>query len=505
MRKILLHQLLVILFVSSLASCSKDIGNYTYHDINQITFTDLDTIKGYRVNYDDSLVLNPTLAMTKDDSHSIGDYIYEWSFRLPNKFGNTSDSVISVNKVLKIKVGVPPGTYPLQYRITDKKTGVQFHARTQLVVVSEIYEGYLVLNDVNGQSRLDMLSYNKADNSFRQFTDVLKKMGSTLPMQGKPYQVFCMDYTGTNITTQNYGVFVLNASGTSRIDQETFAYSPALNIRNLIVGNVPVNFTAQGLTGNLTAASFPLMVMYANDNVYMYSTLAGYAFKYTPINVYTPSGAPFRISPNIITNNDRRTVMYNMDKRSFVSAASYNSTSVTDIPTYPTGYDLVYMNRDYNNKAFAIMKDPATAKYRLLRFDIGGLVNDNIELGPEFANASHYALSPELGYIFYSVGGKVFEFDVSTKQSILMVDKGAAIITYLDFQYFYKRLATPSNNPNYKDWANLLTVGAYDPGAAPTESGTLELYSVPPVNGQIIKKNSWTGFGKIVSVCYRER
>jgi hypothetical protein len=45
-------------------------------------------------------------------------------------------------------------------------------------------------------------------------------------------------------------------------------------------------------------------------------------------------------------------------------------------------------------------------------------------------------------------------------------------------------------------------VGSYDEGNA---NGTLEQYSVVDANEPLVFKRSWTGFGKIVSVAFRER
>ncbi|HEY0175237.1 MAG TPA: hypothetical protein VGC08_02600, partial [Pedobacter sp.] len=107
------------------------------------------------------------------------------------------------------------------------------------------------------------------------------------------------------------------------------------------------------------------------------------------------------------------------------------------------------------------------------------------------------------GYLFYSVGGKVYEYDPGIQKSFLMVDKGTSQISYLNFQTFYNRLVPAT--AIYKTWANYLTVGSYDPAGTTGKNGTMELYTVPQVNGQIVRVNSWTGFGKIVSVSYRER
>jgi hypothetical protein len=502
MKKILINSLVLGFFMACLSSCYKDLGNYTYHDINQISFTGIDTVNGYNALLGDSLKISPTLVMTKDQSPSLSNYSYAWSFHLTRTPGVTFDSIISTDKNLKTKITLKPGTYFLQYTVTDKATGVAFHVRTNLLVSTPIYEGYMVLNDVNGHSRLDMLSYNKTVNAFTQNTDVLAKVGSTVPMQGQPYQVLCMYYTRTRyVSVKYYGIFLLNASGTNRVNEETFAYDPTYNIRNLMIGDVPANFSAQSLTGDATSG-FPLFFMYSGGNMYSYTAQNGSAFKYLPLNIYHGSSIPFKVSPYVATDGNVA-VMYNMDKRNFVTTVDVNSVEVTDVPVglnYPTGLDLVYMERNYSTNTYAILKDPNTSKYYLLRFALGKAQDYYQEItGTDFANASHYAVSPDLGYLFYSVGGKLYEYDLSLKTSTLMLDKGQEQISYLSFQQFTNRVGT------YINWAKLLTVGSYNPTGTAGSNGTLELYSVPPVNGQIVQTNKWTGLGKIVSVSYRER
>lgn len=505
MKKKLLYKLLILLFVSILAACSKDLGNYTYHDINQVTFTDFDTTKGYSVLFGQTLSIDPALASTMD---AAAGYSYEWSLRLGSSAAPPArDSILSVSKALNVKIGLVPGTYVLQYKVTDKSTGVQFQKRTNLNVTTDVFEGYLVLNDVGGNSRLDMLSYNKASTSFTQITDVLQHTGSKLSMQGQPYQVLCMLWTRPNISAQNYGIWILNASGTNRINQETFAADPTYNIRYLMLGSVPNTFMAKHLTGELQYGISPYLAMSGNDdNMYTYSVNAGYAFKYLPLNTYINGGATFRMSPYVATDANTLTG-FNMDKHTFVTTASSSAAAVTDAPAaynYPSGYDLVYMGKDYNSVAFAILKKSATSQYYLLRFPLLKAQTYFKEiLGTDIANATSFAISPDLGYLFYSAGGKVYEYDPGIQKSFLMLDKGTSQISYLDFQNFYNRLVPAT--AIYKTWANYLTVGSYDPAGTAGKNGTMELYTVPQVNGQIVKVNSWTGFGKIVSVSYRER
>jgi len=510
MKKILVYSGWLLAAIACLTACYKDQGNYTYQDINRVTIGNFDTLKGYTALFKDTLKVAPNIISTQNVTADDA-YTYVWSYHKSSSVSTIDDSLLATTKNLNVPVNIAPGNYILMYKVTDKKSGVMVHIKTTLTISTAVYEGFLVLSDVNSQSRLDMLSYNKTDNTFAQYTDVLKKQSSTVAMNGAPYQVLCMPYVGTNVAAQNYGIFILNAAGTNRVNQETFAWDPTYNIRYLMVGDVPQSFAAQRLTGITTSSYSYLIYMYGPDgNMYSYSTNAGYAFKYTPINIYTPTSAPFKVSPYVATDGTSA-VLYNMDKKNFVNVASGSAVTVTDVAAnlnYPTGLDLLYMEGIYWAEAgikpnvYAILKDPATQKIYLLNFLMRQAQTYYQEMTTtDIGQATQFAVSPDHNYVFYNVGGKLYEYDMYLKTSFLMADYGAAQITHLSFPHISARFG----KPNYVAWTKSLLVGVYDPAGTPGSNGKLEQFSIPDVNAQIVKTYSWTGFGKIVSVGYRER
>ena len=156
------------------------------------------------------------------------------------------------------------------------------------------------------------------------------------------------------------------------------------------------------------------------------------------------------------------------------------------------------------NYAYAVLKDPGIDKFYLIRFSFGGgPTNSNLQpvdyfqeiTATDFALAEKFAISPNLGYLFYSTGGKVYEYDMFLKTSRLMLDKGSEKISLLVFD----------TNKKPATWKNSLMVGSYDPAGTAGSNGTLTQYSVPPVNGNLVVQNQWTGLGQVVSVSYRFR
>ena len=78
-----------------------------------------------------------------------------------------------------------------------------------------------------------------------------------------------------------------------------------------------------------------------------------------------------------------------------------------------------------------------------------------------------------------------------------MVDLGDKKVSYLNFYEF-------KNSTKYTD-GNKLMVGLYDPSKTDGTEGSLNIYTVPGLNANIALDKSYTGFGRIKSLTYRER
>jgi hypothetical protein len=496
MKKI--HFAILIALCCAFAACYKDKGNYNYHPVNQLTFTNFDTAKGYTVNVGQTLSITPQLKGTLDPDGSGKQYSYEWSLDFPQQ-----DSVLSKEKTLNVKLVLAPGKYTLQYKVTDLSTGIQFSTRAQLLVTTRVFEGYLVMNEVNGKTRLDMVSYSRTDDHFEFIPDVLSQMSSALPVQGKPIQVFCFETEAFRITPQTYRIYLVTETGTYKIDPETFGYGPLDDFSYEMTGVLPATFKPAVLTGALQYGFEPAMFMTEGNDIYR-RTYEGVVFPNVPVNIYAGDSKPFKAFPQVACNDDV-VVIYNMDKRIFTSS-SFAGINVTDMPPdldFPEGKDMVYMEDQTNGYGYAVLKDPGLANYYLLRFYPGFGFQDYFDpiTATDIDKATHFAVSPELGYLFYSVGGKLYEYDPFLHKSFLMMDKGTAEITFLSFQKFF----STSGYDKYIEFGNLLTVGSLDPAGAEGSNGTLERFSIPPLNASLQRKDAWTGFGRIASVSYRER
>ncbi|MFH6934777.1 PKD-like family lipoprotein [Flavobacterium sp. FlaQc-30] len=487
--------LLALLFLS--VSCSDDIGNYNYKNINEIKATGIE--KTYTVYSGDHLKIIPNLNPTLDDGNDPNRYTYEWSAVDPLIINPLlAKTVIAKTKNLDIDLKLAPAKYTIYYFVKDNATGVTWQQEPfTLTVISSIYEGWLALGDVDGKARLDMVSILPNVAEPKIITDVLEKSGSDLKLSGKAVNVYC--FKNPLLTTLMYGIYVTaSESGTSRIDQDSFGWTPTQNIAyEMVDGSIPRNFGVDFMKSALQSENF----LYSKGNIYYFlrPMQIGYSLPQNKVDIETK---PFYAAPFIAENGGSTgsPVFYDRDGHRFLRYICVSGIcskmpqavgTGTILDWSNTNSDLVYMTttpfNGYEN--FAVLKNISTGKYNLLRFNMGFVQTYYKEIlnAPDFDKATHFAVSPDSGYLFYTVGSKLYEYDNGTQSAKLMLDKGAEEITYIGF------------HANSKTFANKLVVGSY------STTGTLELYTVPPVNGALVLTNSYTGLCKIVDVAFRAR
>ncbi|MCF8713936.1 hypothetical protein JM658_03765 [Joostella atrarenae] len=476
-----------LIALALLFSCSKDLGNYDYKDINEIQITGLDST--YVSLFGEPIKIIPELDFSQDSEGADSNYTYEW-FAINQDLSTLNTDkrtdIVNTRNLDLESLLLPPGNYDINYNVTDTNTGVQWHKTFTLIVESSIQKGLMVLNDVQGKARLDMISL--VNEEYNPIYDVLDYTGSSLRLEGAPINVACYAYD-----YQFYGVYVnTTGNGTTKIHPESFDWDNTYRLSFEMLTNVPTDYGADFIEPVEGLQSF----MYKDGDVFYYYRTRSIRYG-VPINFIEADNAKFNAAPFIGYGDV--TVLYDVDKKRFVRFTEGGSVSF-EMPTgdlfdYNTGKDLIYMAKSsYNGgEVFAILKDPADAKFYLARIrsrrnirqQYYGEIPDEVAL--QMDQADQFAISPDFGYIFYNVGGKVYEYDFNSQKSKLMIDKGAGNITVLQFE-------------RYAPYSKDLIVGSYDSG---TTEGTIEVYKVPAVNGDLELSQSYSGFGKVVSVAYK--
>ncbi|KAF2509444.1 hypothetical protein EYY60_13785 [Flavobacterium zhairuonense] len=478
-------------------SCAEDEGNYDYKAINEVHATGIE--ESYTVYTGDYFKIAPDLNETLIDVNNIDRYSYEWVALNPTKLLLESRTLISTTKNLDGVIKLAPGSYNVYYFVKDNVTGVTWQQEPfKLNVVSAIYEGWLVIGNVQDKARLDMISILPGIPQPKIITDVLDASGSALKLTGKAVDVSC--FASAVSVGSAYGVYVTTTeNGTARLDPDSFGWTQTQNLAYETLGGAfPTNF---GIDFMETPGGGGENFIYSKGDIYYY--YRAFNIKYgLPQNILETATKTFYAAPFIASNRGSiaTPVFFNNDTRSFVRF-SYSKGNCSAMPPVTgsstvldwnnTDSDLVYMTTSaFNgNENFAVLKNRTTGKYNLLRFSTGLIQSYYKEIlnAPEFDKATKFAVSPDSGYLFYAVGGKVYEYDNGTQSAKLMINKGTDEITYIAF------------NPLAKNADKKLIVGSYG------TTGKLELYTVPPVNGDLILTDTFSGLCKIVDVAYRRR
>lgn len=482
-------------------SCTKDEGNYEYDAINEIKATGIE--KTYTVYTGDNLKVTPSLNPTIDDGSNPNRYSYEWVALNPLlQQGSTISplTVIATTKDFDAIIKLPPAKYKVYYSVKDLVTGVTWQQTSfELNVVSAIYEGWLVIGDVDGKARLDMVSIIPGVATPRIINDVLDAAGSELKLSGKAVDVECFNLPLSSSTT--YGIYVTaSESGTARINENSFGWAQTQNISYETIGGAfETNFGVDFMKPlTLGGENF----IYSKGDIYYYERTS--QIKYgLPQNKVDTETKTFYAAPFIAENagTSGTSIFYDQTGRRFLRF-NYSKGNCSKMPPVVgsatvldwnnTNSDLVYMTTSAfnSNENFAVLKNVSTGKFHLLRFNraLTQTYYKEILNAPDFDKATKFAVSPDSGYLFYVVGGKLYEYDNGTQSAKLMLDKGAEEITYINF------------NNRSKTFAKKLIVGSYN-GTV----GKLELFTVPPVNGALVLDNTYTGLCKIVDVAYRLR
>lgn len=476
--------------------CVSDEGNYNYEKINELEVTGIQ--EEYTVYTGDEFNITPNIKPTLDDGTDPDRYEYKWIALNPAKLAIEARTTIATTKNLEGILKLPPAKYNLYYFIKDKVTGINWQQPIiTLNVVSSIYEGWLVVGDVDGKARLDMVSIIPGIPQPRIINDVLDAAGSALKLSGKAVDV--ESFSGPLPGSITYGIYVTaSESGTARLEPDSFEWNQTMNIAyETVGGSFPTNFGVDFMKCPLGSENY----LYKDGNIYYYNRAVQIRYG-LPQNKVDLETKLFYAAPFIAESSPTGTpVFFDVEKHRFLrySYSKGNCSAMPPVTASPTTLDwnntnceLVYMTTsNFNlNESFAVLKNITTGKFYLLRFNTSAVQTYYKEMlnAPDLDKATKFAVSPDAGYLFYTVGNKVYEYDSGTQSAKLMIDKGSEEITYLGFSKRGK-----------KEIINKLIVGSY------STTGKLELYTVPPVNGDLVLESSYSGLCKIVDVTYRVR
>ena len=504
------------------AACYRDLGNYDYKEINQVLFSGFPTEKLYKFKGVDSLKVYPVITGTLDDDLSG----YEFKWQAVVKQGTTAEGettyTLDSNTInLEYFVQLPEQEYAVYLLVKDKETNVTWRQAFDMRVSTALDEGWMILSETNNGSRLDMVSLSGEDEMMVR--DIWN--GSLLSTWKGPKQLVV--YVDMMASASEQPVYLLAEDGTIKLNPADLGYQED-NLFEYEFGMSYPELKVQRLAGNY---SNMWRICVTDQGVFAKNDMTSGALYGMPINKIEGENDYFDVAPAIgLTpypySYNPAVLFYDITNKRFVQMSSnLASMRLLTVPetqfSYETGKEFVYMGGTLNNtigSIFAILRDDSN-KLWLYGFNIQGMGEtiaqaDNYYYqidAPEIEKATCFAIHPISYFLFYSVGNKIYQFDmVSKKYRQLPIafttgertDLPESEISMLKFNTFiYGDYSKPAGSTEMQ---YRLIVGSKSQEEL---SGVVRMLEIPTLMDEkpATVYKEYSGFGKVVDVTYRER
>jgi len=510
MKKLQIYSL-IMMVIFCLSSCLKDIGNYEYQDINEVSILGIEKDAKFDLYaYVDTL--NIAIDITGTLSNDESRYSYEW--KLIPVFESdpeiTDKYVIATTKNLSYPVSEEPGEYMGYLNVTDKTDGTRWSKMFKVLVRSLTSEGYLVLSKDNNKGRLDLIS-TVTENDYLISHDIWRD--EDYSHLGQPLGIF-FNYNRYDMSNTVY----VTEYGSHRLDKN-LKTSDRMNL-NWIFGGIPERVDIRGMNATTYQAASPttykeFMVdkegkLYGRDPV-----IPGALFEFS-INKLNGT-TDIEIAPHIgipitsTSTSNHSVLLYDNTNKQFVEVRNKNlyPTVMTfktgNLFTAKTNREMFFVESTSTNNTISVLKESGQNKFYLYGITLGvnGENAQNMYMELLTANQEEikqFAIHPILPYVFYATANKVYQFDYSQPSlpAKVMLNYGDKIVKTIDF------FPLVGWNP-YTTWernkANILVVGLN----TVQNEGIVEFYNVPSLGAALQRKASLEGFGEIIDIAQRER
>lgn len=494
-----------------LASCAKDLGNYEYKDVNEVTFEGIASTYSVSNNLD-MLEISPVVKMTMADPSDTTRFEYTWD--VADIYN--SHLIIAKTKDVSWLVSTPAiKTYDLFFKVYDRETQVTWLAASKLAVGTPYTKGLLLMGeDAQGNADVQMISMVKEPALVK---DVLGNSGME-PHRGG----IDVLHTGNN----NPNIWVMTQQGAFSLDPKTMkatannAFEKRLFLSySLSAPLVPVDIAprVRNYAGDNSSSGNRCVVCQDGSLFVASMTLNGGEYYTDPVNRLEESyGTLHKAKPFLMysMNGFNSLVWYDGDNERFLQVASTfdaHSRTLTDNPGDPFPWDqasvgrtLVYAENTYNTdggsasgNSFALMKD-RNNQYYIYKFYVGSgpSKRDAYTIGAkakDFDKATFYAFSSRRTVLYYTVGAKLYAYDYNKGNESLteMNVTGGDEITMLRFDL--------QMDPN----ENALFVATYNSA----DGGRLQRFTqgTNPDKIELTKDTSWDwkGLTKVKTMSWR--
>jgi hypothetical protein len=387
--------------------------------------------------------------------------------------------------------------------------------------------GWFVASEVGDSTQLDYFQdssgvWNTFPKRYNKVNQLITDQGgqySYLRLPGKPVSLTYFSNRDYVNTAAKYYEYINTTEGTQKLNvTDGFIWnSKKYLFRNECV--LPTPPRADYVYPFSSASSIAIH----NHNAYIYAYTSSVYYN-AAINKLS-TGATFPISNYMAVTYGLNyySMFFDTLNRRFVRFGGSSSSKNCTQLSFPTGAfdpdkiqkDLVWMGwtAAFSGQTVAVLKDTAAANYYLARFTFtsAGTVTplsltDITGKLTGIEKADHFAIDQQYGYLFYTSGGSLYEYDMDNNVVKMVMDLGGKSVSMLKTErlYLYPPTTTTFLN-NSNRWYPVgysIILGVYDK-AKPDNSG--EVHFLKPgalASGVTEYFAPFTGLGKVADVNY---
>ncbi|HXB93566.1 MAG TPA: PKD-like family lipoprotein [Puia sp.] len=539
----------VCALLSAVSSCKRDLGNYTYTDLNQVHVVSAgnDT---FSVRQHDTLTINVTDSQTTA-SHPLSCrwYLVQATATNPNPSQNLLDTVQNLHVPITAQIGF----YNVVNQVTDKQTGVSFYKYFYLQVMASVQagEGWLVLQDQSASSGGGDISI------------ILSRDGSS---HGAVYNNLYAGANGRKLPAGTYGMYVMNYASTLAMQKLVFAY-PGGGTQVRATDYTDSSYSSAWFfdnTGGINIQNNGVVSQgqtewLINNNQFSYLKVNATTIKTPPILFGVPVLGSWTVSPYIMQYSglsDAYCAMYDTVHGCFFAVnTSSNNAMVPALPDLPNAHFAPYpaasaanllpsgKGFDLNNigKSLVYADNMQTLPYSassallwdcffrsktqdstfVIQFPMYLAITNNISTGryyldpalcPGINTAAQFAVPtylPAPGVFYYTNGNNIYTCSLSNTQgaSTAAVGYGFPTGTIIKAMKIFKsEYSSPATNPKTPlplTEGKVLVVATDETAAG---NGNNVYFFNLNASGQIISPYAdvYTGFDKIVDIRFKK-
>lgn len=494
-----------LVLVAMMFSCKKDLGNYEYHQVEKPVIDASAIQSTYNVEQFGNLTVVPKIEF----SGNAGDLAFEWFtyIKSTSSASTLPRTLLAETKDLNLSIGIAPGNYYLELVVTDKKTGIKTNTQTLLNVLASMETGWLVLHSTNNTSDLDFIASKNLTTV--QLDKRIKNLFLSTSGASLPGAAQMLGYSRRNNSAFNF-ITVGNNQGIRRMqgfsftnlgtDQELFRRP--LTVKNF---QAHINSGSHELIIN-DGALQPITWSVVQDA--LYSGVFGgdyYLAPFMVFNDFSSYGALVydeKYSKFLYTTQNTANLTF-VEFKPSLSGQAFSPTAI--------GKDMLFMDRGFNNHAYAFFKDKTgNGRYmyvlNLTKTDNGDLAEAayNMTAMPDIQNAIQFQVGDVGNVALYATDRKIYRFDYSgSGNSSLAFDGLPAGETITCLRIFRPRLNINSLSAEFAATNNAVVYVATWDG----NQGKLYEMAMNPASGVInpVPLKTYDGFGKIKEMIVKFR